>query len=131
MAVGKVAWWVWCGPGARHSRVVGDALEHPDGRSEVECLWWLLCRVRCGPGGEGCRGLTFYLAYFFPVKLQVCNAGASCSNPNFVSCKILFVYLVTVNILNSISRLVVNIIVLCKDPSGLVTELTNKNKDEL
>ena len=39
-------------------------------------------------------GLKFYLAYFFPVKPQVCNAGANCSNPNFILCKIVFVFLV-------------------------------------
>ena len=29
-------------------------------------------------------GLTFYLAYFYSVKPQVCNSGANCSNPNFI-----------------------------------------------
>ena len=28
-------------------------------------LYW----VGCGPGGEGCMDLTFYLAYFFSVSL--------------------------------------------------------------
>ena len=80
------------------------------------CLLWPLCWVGCGTGGEGYMGPTFYLACFFPVKPQVCNADANCSNPNFVLCKIMFVFLVTVNIVNSISRPVVNIIVLCKGP---------------
>ena len=75
-------------------------------------------------------GLTFYLAYFFPVKPQVCNAVASCSNPNFILCKIVFVFLVNVNTVNSISRPVVNIIVLCKGPSGLVTKLISIKKND-
>ena len=72
-----------------------------------------------GPGGVGCMGLTFYLTYFFPVKPQMCNAGANCSQI-LILCKIVFVSLATVNIVNSISRPVVSIIVLCKGPSGLV-----------
>ena len=60
------------------------------------------------------------------MKPQVCNAGANCSNPNLILCKIAFVSLVTVDIVNSISRTVVNIIVLCKGPSGLVTKLNKK-----
>ena len=72
--------------------------------------------------------LTFYLAYIFPVKSQVCNAGGNCSDPNFVLCKIVFVFLGTVNIVNRISRPVVNIIVLCKGPSGLVTKLNKRKK---
>ena len=90
------------------------------------CLWWPLCWVGCGPGGMRCISLTFYLAYFFSVKPQVCNAGANCSNPNFILCRIVFASIVTVNIVNSISRPVVHIIVLCKDPSGLVTKLNFK-----
>ena len=74
------------------------------------------------------KSLTFCLAHLFPVKPQVCNAGANCSNPNLILCKIAFVSLVTVDIVNSISRTVVNIIVLCKGPSGLVTKLNNKKK---
>ena len=72
------------------------------------------------------KSLTFCLAHLFPVKPQVCNAGANCSNPNLILCKIAFVSLVTVDIVNSISRTVVNIIVLCKGPSGLVTKLNKK-----
>ena len=75
------------------------------------------------------KSLTFCLAHLFPVKPQVCNAGANCSNPNLILCKIAFVSLV--NIVNSISRTVVNIIVLCKGPSGLVTKLNNKKKKVL
>ena len=74
------------------------------------------------------KSLTFCLAHLFPVKPQVCNAGANCSNPNLILCKIAFVSLVTVDIVNSISRTVVNIIVLCKGPSGLVTKLNKKKK---
>ena len=74
------------------------------------------------------KSLTFCLAHLFSVKPQVCNAGANCSNPNLILCKIAFVSLVTVDIVNSISRTVVNIIVLCKGPSGLVTKLNNKKK---
>ena len=74
------------------------------------------------------KSLTFCLAHLFPVKPQVCNAGANCSNPNLILCKIAFVSLVTVDIVNSISRTVVNIIVLCKGPSGLVTKLKKKKK---
>ena len=74
------------------------------------------------------KSLTFCLAHLFPVKPQVCNAGANCSNSNLILCKIAFVSLVTVDIVNSISRTVVNIIVLCKGPSGLVTKLNNKKK---
>ena len=74
------------------------------------------------------KSLTFCLAHLFPVKPQVCNAGANCSNPNLILCKIAFVSLVTVDSVNSISRTVVNIIVLCKGPSGLVTKLNNKKK---
>ena len=73
------------------------------------------------------KSLTFCLAHLFPVKPQVCNAGANCSNPNLILCKIAFVSLVTVDIVNSISRTVVNIIVLCKGPSGLVTRKKKKN----
>ena len=58
-----------------------------------------------------CVSLAFHLTYFFTVKPQVCNAGANCSNPNFILCKIVFVSLATVNTVNSISRPVVNIIV--------------------
>ena len=72
------------------------------------------------------KSLTFCLAHLFPVKPQVCNAGANCSNPNLILCKIAFVSLVTVDIVNSISRTVVNIIVLCKGPSGLVTKKKKK-----
>ena len=68
------------------------------------------------------------MAHLFPVKPRVCNAGANCSNPNLILCKIAFVSLVTVDIVNSISRTVVNIIVLCKGPSGLVTKLNKKKK---
>ena len=71
-------------------------------------------------------GLTFYLAYFFPVKPLVCNTGANCSNPNFIVCKNVFVFLVNVNTVNSISKPVVNIIVLCKGPSELVTKIKLK-----
>ena len=74
------------------------------------------------------KSLTFCLAHLFLVKPQVCNAGANCSNPNLILCKIAFVSLVTVDIVNSISRTVVNIIVLCKGPSGLVTKLNKKKK---
>ena len=74
------------------------------------------------------KSLTFCLAHLFPVKPQVCNAGANCSNPNLILCKIAFVSLVTVDIVNSISRTVVNIIVLCKGTSGLVTKLKIKKK---
>ena len=74
------------------------------------------------------KSLTFCFAHLFPVKPQVCNAGANCSNPNLILCKIAFVSLVTVDIVNSISRTVVNIIVLCKGPSGLVTKLNKKKK---
>ena len=73
-------------------------------------------------------GLTFNMAYFFSVKPQVCNAGVNCSNPNFILCKIVFVFPVTVNIVNSISRPVVNIIVLSKGPSGLITKIKFKKK---
>ena len=82
--MGGVAWWVLCGPGAWCGGVVGDALQWPGGGVQVGCFWWPLCWVGCGPDGEGCMGLTFYLAHFFPVKLQVCNVGANCSNPNFI-----------------------------------------------
>ena len=74
------------------------------------------------------KSLSFCLAHLFPVKPQVCNAGANCSNPNLILCKIAFVSLVTVDIVNSISRTVVNIIVLCKGPSGLVTKLNKKKR---
>ena len=77
------------------------------------------------------KSLTFCLAHLFPVKPQVCNAGANCSNPNLILCKIAFVSLVTVDIVNSISRTVVNIIVLCKGPSGLVTKLNKKKKKKI
>ena len=100
----------------------------------IRTMFWKLghplCWVGCGPGGEGCMGRTFYLAYFFPVKPQACNAGGNCSNSNFILCKIVFVFLVTVNIVNSFSRPVVNIIVQCKGPSGLVTKLNLKKKSE-
>ena len=43
-----------------------------------------LCWVECGHGGLACMGLIFYLASFFPVKPEVCNAGANCSKPNFM-----------------------------------------------
>ena len=59
----------------------GDAFKRPGGESASAMP---LCWVRCGPDGEGCMGLTFYLAYFFPAKPQVCNAGANCSNTNFI-----------------------------------------------
>ena len=61
--------------------VVGDALWQP-GRGSAGRR--PLCWVGCRPDGEGCMGLIFYLAYFFPVKPQVCNAGDNCSNPNFI-----------------------------------------------
>ena len=119
---------MWCGPGH------GDRLEGVVGMFcgglvvgiRAGYLWCPLCWVGCGPGGKGCMGPIFFLAYFFPVKPQVCNAGAKCSNPNFILCKIVFVSIVTVNIVNSISKPVVNIIVLCKGPSGLVTKLNFK-----
>ena len=89
----------------------------------LPCRWCALRRPGGGSAGEGRKGLKFYLAYFFPVKPQVCNPGANCSNPNFILCKIVFVFLVNVNTVNSISRPIVNIIVLCKGPSGLVTKI--------
>ena len=50
----------------------------------ARCLWWPLCWVWCRPDGEGCMGLTFYLANFFPVKPQLCIADANCLNPYFI-----------------------------------------------
>ena len=95
---------------------MGDALWRPGGGSAGGMPFVSLVQGWVRDWWEGYMGPTFYLAYFFPVKPQVCNADANCSNPNFVLCKIMFVFLVTVNIVNSISRLVVNIIVLCKGP---------------
>ena len=102
-ALGKAGWWeMLCG-----CLVVGVW---------VGCLWWPLCWVECGPGGEGCMGLTFSLAYLFP---QVCNACANCSNLDFVLFKIVFVFIVTVNIVNSISRPVVILLCCVRAPPGL------------
>ena len=59
------------------------------------------------------------------MKPDVCNAGTNCSKIYFM--QNLVVTLVTVNIVNSTLKLVVNIIVLCKGPSGLVTKLEKNN----
>ena len=68
LVLGVVGWWgMLCG-----SLVMAV---------QAGCLWWPLCWVGCRPDGEG---LTFYLAYFFPAKPQLCNAGANCSNPDFI-----------------------------------------------
>ena len=56
-------------------------------------------------------GLTFYLGSFFPV-----NACVNCSKPYFTRNLAVVFVAVHVNIASSISRLVVNIIVLCKSP---------------
>ena len=64
--MGGVAWWVWCGPSAWCGGVVGNALRLPGGGSAFGDP----CAGLGMGGGEGCMGLTFYLAHFFPVKPQ-------------------------------------------------------------
>ena len=106
---------------------MGDALRQPGGGSLGGMPLLALVLGWGQDQGEGCIGLTFYLTYFFPVKPQVCNAGVNSSNPNFIIlCKIIFVFLVNVNTVNSILRPVVNVIVLCKGPSEPVTKLKIK-----
>ena len=77
------------------------------------------------------HGSGILLGISLSVKPQVCNASANCSNPNFILCKIVFVSIVTLNIVNSISRPVVNIIVLCKGLRGLSRKKFNKLKSTL